>query len=588
MSGAVNWSVKFKSISAAILLASLAPHAMAFVISNSAHATSNTAASPTVLAPASASAPSPAPVPSPVIAQATSVAVVSALPPPSVPLASPLPATMPGPVPTAASPSPSPQLSPVAALSPSPTPAASASPPAGGASPGPVASPKPRAGAIDFNPVALIRSVAAILDLFRPNKTASSFCYSLENDNTVQGINVDEPVRIASVMKVITSFWAVYTFGPNYRFTTKIYYSPSQESLHIEGSRDPFFDRDRLLYLLSNLNQHGIKHLKQVTSDSNFYFNVNLFEFLYDDSYSGQASYKHNELHTKWLHDRESQLSDLHTYFNTADWWTSRRDRYARFATNERGNVEFANEIEFSSEAIDVVDQNPIAGAPDLQVLEVVSRPIRHYLKFMNMLSLNPVADEVFQSMGGAPSLQKFMSTQLSMNREFKDVYAGSGLDIKSGSSRFDTKVSCATVVRLLKKMDLDLRKSYKMSLSNLMMISGVDEGTWGSPTKALVVKTGTLTSPGYTARNLAGRADTANGQVYFGVFMQTNRSATAGIQSIVADLFSAMGGPKAIEAQPFEFEPLDDRMSLRNYNLGDELYSNALQPKPAILHRLR
>ena len=54
----------------------------------------------------------------------------------------------------------------------------------------------------------------------------------------------------------------------NIRRTSSI--KPSTQELHIQGMRDPFFDRDRLFALLADLNLKKVKNIKRLTFDSNF------------------------------------------------------------------------------------------------------------------------------------------------------------------------------------------------------------------------------------------------------------------------------------------------------------------------------
>ena len=65
-----------------------------------------------------------------------------------------------------------------------------------------------------------------------------TFCYN--QSGVVEGYQVDKLQRIASVTKLLSTFAASETLDLNKRFETKLYISG--EKLHIEGSRDPYFE----------------------------------------------------------------------------------------------------------------------------------------------------------------------------------------------------------------------------------------------------------------------------------------------------------------------------------------------------------
>ena len=90
----------------------------------------------------------------------------------------------------------------------------------------------------------------------------NTFCYASGSTRLdIQGVNIDSPVRLASVSKVITSFWALSSLGPHYQFETHLSYSAKTRHLHISGSSDPFMGQQSLFFLASELDRR-FAHLR--------------------------------------------------------------------------------------------------------------------------------------------------------------------------------------------------------------------------------------------------------------------------------------------------------------------------------------
>ncbi len=396
--------------------------------------------------------------------------------------------------------------------------------------------------------------VRRIMDREGSTKTGSSFCYAMENGK-VQGVNPDKPVRIASVMKILTTFWAVESLGgPDFRFTTKIYYQASNKEMHIEGSQvpDPFFDRDRLFLLIADLNKAGIKQVNRLTADENFDVDYEATESQYNPAYAHKINHAGKALAED---DIKAKLEDG---FNTANWWKSKAARY-RQARAHSASPALPAELSFKAETVDVVQNNPLAGKPGVVVYEIKSAPLKMYLKQMNILSVNPMADELFAALGGRKEFLLFMKEK--MGFELDGVHSGSGLPL--ANPRVDTTVTCADVVEIVRQLDLDLEKVYNMDLADVMMVAGVDTGgghaTFSDRTRSLIVKTGTVNG----GKNLAGVQETNAGAVYFGIFMQ-HASARKG--NVVAALHAMMRDfrAKAVVRASSKFDGLDTDMQLR------------------------
>ncbi|RYZ85879.1 MAG: hypothetical protein EOP06_15560, partial [Proteobacteria bacterium] len=102
----------------------------------------------------------------------------------------------------------------------------------------------------------------------------NAMCYLEEKPGSaVQGTNMDSMYEIASVSKIVTSYWALSTLGPDYRFVTQVYVdqaSAGTVDVHIEGGADPYFGREMTHFLFSELQRLGVKKIRDLTFDQNF------------------------------------------------------------------------------------------------------------------------------------------------------------------------------------------------------------------------------------------------------------------------------------------------------------------------------
>lgn len=459
--------------------------------------------------------------------------------------------------------------------------------------------------------------------------TKASFCFAVDN-GSVKGYNENDPVRTASVTKTITAFWAVERLGPNFQYTTKIYVQPSNHEIHIEGQRDPFFDRDRMFTLLADLNRKGMKEINRLTYDKNFWFWPDATELRYMQGSSagvwshakgkashgkaragaahpgrgharghrrhavnlptpparteesvtrlpasitrapasftlGNKQFKHfveAESHTdKTLAgDPDRIASYLKVSLNTSAWGAEMKNRFAK-ARAMNPVLQLPQAVQMKTNAIDLVPTNPLAGKPGVFVFTVKSAPIRQYLKLMNIWSINPWAEEIFFSLGGKDQFQTFMQSRYSFGPQVSNVNTGSGVNMH-GNARNDSTVSCSSVVRMIRRMDLDLETKWKMDLSDILSVPGHDGGTWVDPSKTLVVKTGTLKNP-TPAKNLAGVAETTDGEVYFGIFVDRQGGNKYTVQKALTALRSNFEGVQVKES-PFTFNPVGNYTHLQ------------------------
>ena len=452
----------------------------------------------------------------------------------------------------------------------------------------------------DSKPIADVRAT-----LNRMKGTKTSFCFAVEN-GAISGINENELVRTASVTKTLTTFWAVESLGPNYQFETRIHVQPSTHTVHIEGRRDPFFDRDRLFTLISDLNKKGVTQIDHLTFDNNFWVWPEATEFRYFGGGGGgggkrgrvagrargrgrrhaslveipyvdrspasagrepagklkspSAKFYESETHTRGSRAANpATFNDvLRVVFNASSWAPSVSSRYQR-AASINPVAGLLPKPKMVTKSITQVsrDANPLKGRGGVYVFTVKSAPLRTYLKEMNIHSINPYAEELFFALGGRAAFVNYMEQRFHMGDEMKDVFSGSGVNLSNNAPRYDSMVSCASVVKTIRRLDQDLEKQ-GLDLSDVLMAPGHGEGsTWEDGSNSLVVKTGTMVAP-TAAKNLAGVQETARGEVYFGIFIdKTTRRAAPSEVGAALNAFRRNYQGVPSKTRPFAFQPL-------------------------------
>jgi D-alanyl-D-alanine carboxypeptidase len=426
---------------------------------------------------------------------------------------------------------------------------------------------------------AVTADVATQLKRIKGTKTA--FCFAVE-DGTVKGVNENEPVRPASVMKTLTTYWAVKTLGPNYQYTTHVFVNPETKDVHIAGSKDPFFDKDRLFVLLADLNRKGLTQIHHLTVDKDFWYWPKATEFRYLSTviprggsskkarrgskgrapagrrrkpHSPRELFFMSEEHTPQTiaGDEPTIKTALEMSFNTAGWSQELRDRYAKSRLmNPDANL--PGDVKMKTDSVAFSQANPLVGQPHVFEFEIQSAPLRMYLKEMNIRSSNPNADELFFSLGGKPGFQAFMRS-IGMGPQAANVNSGSGVNLSNtNKNRGDTYLSCSTVVQVIHRMDKELEAQH-LDLSDVLAVPGNDHGTWEDSSKSLVVKTGTMVEP-LPVRNLAGVKETTQGEVYFGIFLDGKNGKTGPLRDVLTKMSRHFRGT-VVEERPYKFGPI-------------------------------
>ncbi len=153
---------------------------------------------------------------------------------------------------------------------------------------------------------------------FATQQETQSFTY-MDSNNKIQGVNSDLLVNNASESKLFTALLALRNYGADHQFETKIYIQGNKA--HIEGSKDPSFDRKAIYRTIKKL-QSVNPNISEITYDQNFYFIPESLDnpeyiFIYNDLDNDKiycGPYRDNSA------SREFQLVLLERYFKTKDW----------------------------------------------------------------------------------------------------------------------------------------------------------------------------------------------------------------------------------------------------------------------------
>ena len=303
-----------------------------------------------------------------------------------------------------------------------------------------------------------------------------AYCY--QNENGVEGYQVDKLQRIASVSKVLTTFLASETMDLNQRFLTRIYLG--KDSLHIEGNRDPYFEEDKLLLLFQALNELGYTSFKQVSFNRNFHF--------YDlglDSYAKITSAITKNRLTYYLNSKNAA--------QVRNAWGIIRN-----AAEEDGIDLPVKSPLLSAKKVIISDVNPLANENPVLYLHH-SKPFHAILKAMNVVSKNVVAENVYAMASELKTFSNLMKENNVSASTFK-IYTGSGLPVMLKETRLDNLASCRTVLKTISLLSQSIKK-HNLVLSDVMAVNGgQDLGSFRNRFRqypetheAVISKTGTL-----------------------------------------------------------------------------------------------
>ena len=356
-----------------------------------------------------------------------------------------------------------------------------------------------------------------------------AYCYT-DSQGVAVGKNLDKPVRLASVSKLITSLWALEKLGPNFTYDTKLFIKGN--NLHIEGSVDPFLGNEKMFFLISQLNELGYTKFETITFDKKIQINP--------DAESHSDEYP--------IITRASNNRNLKMYFNTKLWTAEMQANYIQTASRAPTD-KFRKKVQFEIGDAKYVDTNPYENDPDVKVLTLTSPKLYKYLKQINVQSNNYAAHTIFLQLGGESKFENYLEQRYGKTSESIHFYTGSGLPFFLNGIRKDNYATCEIIIELITILK-NLTERQGMKLEDIIAVPGSDGGTFSKRSfpaefkNSFVAKTGTLVK----TSTLAGAMSTINGISFFGLFNQTtNITAAVNVQNaMITSLMMEMGGPIA------------------------------------------
>jgi len=397
---------------------------------------------------------------------------------------------------------------------------------------------------------------------FSINPKDHALCYQV-GDGPIQGSNVDRKVTLASVSKMVTTYWALNQKGYDYQYETK--FLVKGKKLHITGSLDPVFSSRKLFYLVSQFNKLGIHELEEITFDENFRV------FTKAEQYAG-TTINVTPVRT---------AANLKDFLHTPDWNLLKAAYKDFIATTPNsvietlGLVRDLKDLDLKVGKVSFVETAPFSESDsEVQTYTHRSPEIEKYLKYQNIVSNNYFADQIFNKLGGEVAFDQFFDQWMKDNLpDYKEqrvgfsdsdpslkMYTGSGLDSVRDGKRVDNYSSCSVIMTIMKKMDQQLIE-LEREIQKSVAVPGVDQGTFrarlNSPriARTMIAKTGTLMH----TSSLTGILSTVKGKVAFGIFHQmTGAKGNAKIvqDKVVDKLFELNDGSVKFDYKPEFFFP--------------------------------
>lgn len=365
-----------------------------------------------------------------------------------------------------------------------------------------------------------------------------AFCY--QNAEGPQGYQIDRMQRIASITKVLTTYFASEKLDLKKRYSLKLHIT--SDSLHIEGGRDPYFEEEKMFLLMKALNDLGYKSFKTVTMDDNFIF-------------SDEALSQHREITPSYSRARLAYFLKRTNRNSLLTKWNSVKT----FAAEE--GVDLSKLPMPSLTATNVFRSALPISAENAVVYVHRSLPFHRILKSMNVQSKNIVAHNVFLEAGAVQTFSSFMVERGFSSSDFV-IYNGSGLPMINGNNRRDNLSTCRLLLKLMPLLEKSLEK-HNLILSDILAVNGgKDLGSFRNRFKpypethfSVLSKTGTLMQ----TSTLAG-VMLINGSVPFAILNNTTNSTGArSFQDyFVSRMFHHLGNASPIPYMKISIFPAD------------------------------
>lgn len=397
----------------------------------------------------------------------------------------------------------------------------------------------------------------------------ASYCSLVEEDpqGVVEGFKVNDMLPIASVSKLVTTYWALAVMNPTDRFTTKIYITPVANKnpkikvvdLHFEGSRDPYFGKESIHYLISELNKKGIFHVRNASFDSNFKFfwNVAGGPVIHNPRQRVEFGYYQEDSPTP-----KEVAAELRAFRNNwAQGYNYTRNYLKQF------NIHLLPTARLSVTTVKHVESHQFTPATNTEVRFIHSSPLMMLLREMNRNSNNHSANQIFERLGGTERFQKFVkSIGLSENDIIMFNGHGNRHDMPDGA--YYNSATCSAIVKIIARLS-KLLQGMGRDVDDVLPVPAMDRNSSvrGYQNKiyaeAMAAKTGTV-GPAVT---LAGLMKTKKGRVFFMYNIATRHSeedwarARRQIAVRLVTLAQKHNGGKAFDSHQMKFISFDPEL---------------------------
>jgi len=408
-----------------------------------------------------------------------------------------------------------------------------------------------------FGASSLNQSWAKLHRDFNLKADAHSFCAQVDGDE-VTGTNPHKKVTIASVAKLVTSLFAIENLGVDYQFETKFYFDGKR--LHISGSLDPVFSSRKLFFLLSQFHHLGIHELEEIT------FDKNVKVFTKAEGYTGEVT----------LVPSSRTAANLRDFWNTSGWnklKVAYNDFIRQTSTQVIEDLQLVRDLDDLHLKVGRVHAKEM-NTQSLSGYSHLSPAIDTYLKYMNIVSNNYIADKIFDKLGGEKAFDAYferianevspghLQSRTGYKRQERTIkmFTGSGLNTSRSGSRVDNYANCAIVIGLIKRLDMILEETGS-AIQKVVAVPGRDGGTFRSRLRSerfketMIAKTGTL----YHTSALAGMINGKRGRTYFGMFHQmtgAKGNAKTVQNKMVEKVWESLGGAERFTYRKKTFFP--------------------------------
>lgn len=331
-----------------------------------------------------------------------------------------------------------------------------------------------------------------------------SQCFYNMQTQEISGSNIDSMSPIASLSKLMTSLWALSSYGPLHQFKDQVFFQEVGHDLfdvHIQGSRNPFFNNDSLNWLVVQLNRQNIFHIRNLTFDENFIY----MHYIEQLGASDAIDFK-----TRYARTAEAMRTSVNEL--EKNYPTTRR----KF--KQRTGEELPQRIALSVESL----RRGSFDSSSANSFLLLSAPVVELLGQMNKTSNNHVADFFFETLGGANAFNSFTKNNLNLTEKEIRFINGSGgpyLDKKT-QKKFYNYASCRTVVKVILEIQQKL-DSENLNLWDIMTAVSPEASKNSKDLNPVNKYYGSV----ITAHSVVAKTGTINPMIGFAGLVSTNKT---------------------------------------------------------------